>query len=1089
MHKRIQILKPLCLTVITLLLCTSAVIRAQSRSRIVGVVKDAKTGEPLFGVNVIVKGTYLGAATDINGKYFIVNVPVGSYQVQASMIGYQSQLVTDVIVSSDRITTVDFELNSTVIQGKEVVVTAKRDNLHKEVANTQMVVTSSELKETSGIRQINAFLEKLPGVSTSNGFLTIRGGSADQTGSMINGLSYNNAAVGNAETAVPLSAIDQVSLLSGGYNAEYGNFRSGLINITTKTGSKDGYHGTFTLQRDNNHVRRFGDPFYSPTNSYLGQFLNPSTSFGTTKDFRGWNYLTSIYNQSASAENQATPFDMYLLANWLYMVSPDYAGLANLPDSVKQQIGYHPLTEQQKKAFAAHVRQEGGIDWNFDGGFGGPVPLIGKALGDATFYISNTSSEQHYVMPVTLNTQKSYTTLGTIKATPTKSLTFTYNGLWRREIGVSPVRPPMGDAPDASNAGGFMPLDNIKYVAARENESNSTGDRAYWYDAAFYPILDQTTVMNGVSINYILNPSTFWELTLSYLTINDYSPSGDNRDTTLITQFGPFPVSEVPYGKQQYASPVIDGFTYPSYMNNGLLGTSQRFQGKEGDLFDNSAVHQLSAKGVLASQIGEHNYVKAGIEYNYIDINHNFYEQWNNNTYNTYEFNYHRWPSQTGAFVQDQVTYEELVANVGVRLDYYYGGGGLWPSSDSAFSTQFLPQPQSEIQNLYSYLATGKSFIWDKWFQYNREHPGFLQRVKNYLTISPRVGVSFPVTANSKFYFNYGHFRSNPPYYTMYQLRYRYTKNGLYNMTNPNLEPPRTIQYELGIAYNFYQNYILQISGYSKDVTGEVGTIEYISADGRIDYRGQANNQYEDIEGLEINLTKNDNSWLNGWINFDYMLKKRGNTGYNTIRQGQVTYSDADIYHGYTRSLPQPTVNANITFRTPENWGPEFLDGHLFGDWNISFFAKYEAGDYFSSSDWNPLNLQYVSTVLEWPDYFNVDLKISKAFNVGGISTSFFLDVNNVFNLKNNIMSQGYAFQEGIGGNDFNNYMASLHLPMYNSPAYDQLRAQNPGEYIAGNDKPGDTKSASKPYIKNPANTFFYYGQPRDIWFGMRVDL
>ena len=324
-----------------ILFLTSITINAQTRSRITGTVKDANTGEALVGVNVIVKGTYLGSATDINGKYFIINVPVGTYQVQASMIGYQTQLVTDVIVSADRLTTVDFDLKTTVIQGQEVIVTSKRDELHREVANTQMVVSSDEIKKTSGIRQINAFLEKLPGVSTNNGFLTIRGGSADQTGSMVNGLSYDNAAVGNAETTVPLSAVEQVSLLSGGYNAEYGNFRSGLINITTKTGTKDGYHGTFSLQRNNNHMRRFGESFYNPNNSYLGQYLNPATSFESTKDFRGWKYLTGIYNQSAAPGGQATPFDMYLLANWLYMVTPDYSGLSNLPDTLKQQIGYH----------------------------------------------------------------------------------------------------------------------------------------------------------------------------------------------------------------------------------------------------------------------------------------------------------------------------------------------------------------------------------------------------------------------------------------------------------------------------------------------------------------------------------------------------------------------------------------------------------------------------------------------------------------------------------------------------------------------------------------------------------------------------
>lgn len=1087
MHKRRQFFKPLWLMMLTLVLCSSAIINAQTRSRIVGTITDAKTGEALFGVNVIVKGTYLGAATDVNGKYFIVNVPVGTYEVQASMIGYQSQLVTDVVVSADRITTIDFKLNSAVIQGKEVVVTAQRDNLHKEVANTQMVVTSNEVQETSGIRQINAFLEKLPGVSTDNGYLSIRGGSADQTGTLVNGLGYNNAAVGNAETSVPLSAIDQISLLSGGYNAEYGNFRSGLINITTKTGSKDGYHGTFSFSKDNTHIKRFGDPFYGDASPYLKPILDPASSFNTNSDFN-WQNAADGYNAGKTGNQMVSPFDMYLLGNWMYMSTPNYAALEKLPQTLKDEIGYHTVSDAQKKLFAEHAMQEGGYDWDFDGGFGGPVPLIGKALGDATFYLSNTSTEQHYIMPVTLNSQKAYTTLGTIKSTPSSNLTITYNVLWKREIGVSPIRPAFGDSPDASSQGGFMPINNVKYIW-KENESNHPPDRAYWFDPVFYPILDQTTLLNGISVNHVLNRNTFVQLSLSYLTIVDHSPTGDNRDSTVITQFGPFPVTEMPYGKLQFATNVVNGFRYPSRDNP--FGTDQRFSSKEGDLYDNSKVHQLSAKVELASQVGEHNYFKTGLEYNYIDIDHSFWEKWNQSgPYNVYEYNYHRWPSQLGGFVQDQISYEEIVANLGVRLDYYNGGGGEWPSIDSAFSTQFMA-PVSVSDSLFSYLASGKSAIWDKWYAYNKEHPGFMSPVKNFLAISPRIGVSFPVTTNSKFYFNYGHFRSNPPYYTMYQVKYRYTKQGLYLMPNPNMEPPRTISYELGIAYNFYANYILRVSGYYKDVTGEPGNVTYTSADGKVTYTGQLNNKFEDIQGLEINLTKNDNSWFNGWINFNYMLTKSGHTGLNEIVQNASNLDDRYYYHDLTRALPQPQINANISFKSPSDWGPKIGGTHVLGDWSLSIFGTFKAGEYFSSGDWNTIGSKD-PVILQWPNYYMVNFKLTKNVKIGGITTSFFLDIDNVFNIKNNIMYQGYAFASGIDastGSDFYNYMASLHLPMYNSPEYDSKRATYPGLFIPGNDKPGDTRSASKPYIQNPSNTYWYYGQPRDIWFGMRVSL
>lgn len=1087
MQRRITILNIVCILLILLFYSTTSDLFAQSRSRIIGTVKDSQTKETLIGVSVVVKTTYLGASTDINGKFFIVNVPVGTFDLQVSMIGYKTQQLKNIMVSADRVTTLEISLDPTTLQGEEVVITAKKDELHKEVSNTQMVVTSDQLKETSGIRQINAFLEKLPGVSTENGFLTIRGGSSDQTGAMVNGFSYNNAAVGNAETSVPLSAIDQVSLLSGGYNAEYGNFRSGLINITTKSGSKEKYQGTFSLSKDQNHLRRFGDSFFSPYNSYLSQYLNPNIAFDPSATFNGWQNAAATYNKT-HATAPATPMDMFLLAHWMFTAVPDYAALDRLPDDLKQKIGYQQVSDEQKRLFADHARVETGADFNFDGGFGGPIPFIGKALGDATFYLSNTSMEQHYIMPVTLESQKSYTTLGTIKSMPLENLSFTYNILWKRQLGVSPVRPAFGDAPDASNAGGFMPVNNIKYIYQAYESSTPTPDRAYWYDQPFYPLLDQTTLMNGISINHVLSPRTFWQFTLSYLTIKDHTPTGDNRDTSFVTAFGPFMVNEMPYGKLQFAtSNTVQGYKWAA--NDNVFGTQQRFRSKEGDLYDNSLVQQLAAKLEVASQVDDHNYVKGGVEYNYIHLKHDYWEKWNNNSYNTYEFNYDRTPSQTGFYLQDQITFGEIVANIGLRGDYYYSGGGKWPSNDSLYSAQFIaPIKALNNDSLYTLLASGTSGIWKQWNEWDALHPGFLQPIKNYFTLSPRIGVSFPITVNSKFYFNYGHFRSNPPYYTMYQLRYRYTKNGIYNMTDPNLEPPKTVQYELGMAYNFYDNYILTVSGYYKDVTGEPGSITYINKSGQLNYKKQASIQFEDVQGLELNLTKNDNSWINGWVNFNYMLKKSGSLGLNQIQEGQVEFLDNNFNHPSNRALPLPTVNANITFKTPTNFGPEFLGTNILGGWNISVFASYKAGSYFDPSDWNPLNLKYVSELLEWPDYYMVDLKVSKSFEIAGLHASVFFDVSNILNIKVNQMSSGYPFAGSIPGADFNNYMSSLHLLMYDSPLYDQLRTQFPGSYIAGNDKAGDLKSDSKPYINNPDNDFFLFGKPIDIWFGFRVD-
>ena len=169
--------------------------------------------------------------------------------------------------------------------------------------------------------------------------------------------------MGNAETSIPLSAIDQVSLLSGGYYAEYGNFRSGLINITTKSGSKDKYEGTFSISRNQTHLKRFGEYIYSSKNPAMVSYLDPSIAFVGTSvayvddpyekqqhpSFNGWITVANTYNRGKSQEDQATPMDLFYVTNWMSMTVPDYEGLAKLPDDIKQEIGYYELTPEQKK--------------------------------------------------------------------------------------------------------------------------------------------------------------------------------------------------------------------------------------------------------------------------------------------------------------------------------------------------------------------------------------------------------------------------------------------------------------------------------------------------------------------------------------------------------------------------------------------------------------------------------------------------------------------------------------------------------------------------------------------------------------------
>ncbi|MHC4499887.1 MAG: carboxypeptidase-like regulatory domain-containing protein, partial [Planctomycetota bacterium] len=99
---------------------------AATTGKVAGVVRDVETGDVLPGANVILEGTTLGAASDTEGRYHILNVPVGEYDVRAEVIGYKAHITTSILVTIDHTTTVNFDMETTVLAGEEVTVTAER---------------------------------------------------------------------------------------------------------------------------------------------------------------------------------------------------------------------------------------------------------------------------------------------------------------------------------------------------------------------------------------------------------------------------------------------------------------------------------------------------------------------------------------------------------------------------------------------------------------------------------------------------------------------------------------------------------------------------------------------------------------------------------------------------------------------------------------------------------------------------------------------------------------------------------------------------------------------------------------------------
>jgi len=209
--------------------------------KITGRVIDHETGKPLALANVIVEGTQLGAATDSNGYYFILNVPPGEYTLVVSMMGYQRMRVEGVRVSVDFTTVQNFELTPTVLELGEIAVVAERKIIRHDLTSSLSIVKSRDI-EVMPVETFRELLDLQAGVVKGH----IRGGRYGEVAYMIDGISVTDPYSGDIAVEVDNSAIQELQVVSGTFNAEYGQAMSGVVNIVTKKGS-DEFSGNFVV--------------------------------------------------------------------------------------------------------------------------------------------------------------------------------------------------------------------------------------------------------------------------------------------------------------------------------------------------------------------------------------------------------------------------------------------------------------------------------------------------------------------------------------------------------------------------------------------------------------------------------------------------------------------------------------------------------------------------------------------------------------------------------------------------------------------------------------------------------------------------
>ena len=246
---------------LTLLLMTvfASLLLAGNTGKIAGRVMDKEMGEPLIGVNVSVLGTNLGAATDEDGFYYIIQVPPGTYDLEFNYLGYHTLTVRAVRVKVDLTQTINVDLESDAVQGPTIEVIAEQVLVQKDVTSTRRTASREDMKVTPGFESTSDIF-RLQGASfvsvgaqsislgegnqlqvrdESLKDIHIRGGRGGEILYMVDGVPVTHPIYGGRDV-LNLNVVDvqEMELLTGAFNAEYGRAQSGVVNITTRSGSE-----------------------------------------------------------------------------------------------------------------------------------------------------------------------------------------------------------------------------------------------------------------------------------------------------------------------------------------------------------------------------------------------------------------------------------------------------------------------------------------------------------------------------------------------------------------------------------------------------------------------------------------------------------------------------------------------------------------------------------------------------------------------------------------------------------------------------------------------------------------------------------
>lgn len=909
--------------VILIILSLSQYLLAGTTGKIAGKVTDQETGEALYGVNVYIEGTPLGAATDIEGFYTINNIPPGTYTVSASAVGYQKKQILNVKVSADFTTRLEIQISSTATTLNTIVITAEAPLIRKDLTSSQTSVDAGQISSLP-VESVNQILSLQAGfVQGAGGELHIRGGRSTEISYAVNGVSISNPFDNSRTVEISTNAIQELSVVSGTFNAEYGNALSGIVNTITKEGGSK-YQGYLSF--------------------YTGDYL--STHDNIFRNIKKVDPLNS--NVSEVTLSGPIPF----LGEYLsFFASGRYS---------------------DSKGYLYGVREHNPVDSVYRNPQN-PDDIKIVSTGDGKLVSMN----------------------------PSKDLSSTFKLT-------------------------FRPFSTVKinYDAVYSNSDY----RSYNHDLKYNPDGNYNNyewgLLNSVELRHAVSNSTFYTLKGSY-NLNDFKqylyPLLDANDKAV----------------SFYPGMDITGLKAdPRYQNRSKLDPAMNYTFASGGTLNNHYYQRsktMGAKLDLTSQLNQNHEVKLGADFKSHQLEFENFEVIKEASASLPEIpdlttpkhdRYTKKPLEFSTYIQDKMEFESIILNIGLRYDYF--------ASRSPYSLDtFHPSPNDP--KLPSQVDKSTLLA---------DAPAKHQ-------LSPRIGISYPITDKGIIHLSYGHFYQMPPFQYLYSNANFKTSfsSGFPTYGNANLNPEKTVTYEFGLQQQMTDNLAFNVTAFYKDVR-DLLALQQIRINTQETYNKYVNKDYGSIKGITFSLNKRRNIDELFGASLDYTFQ---------VAEGNETSADA-FFLDLSSGRQSEKIPVLLNWDQAHTMNVSLLMGQE--TWNVTLVGRLGTGlpytpQIISGKIYLPTNSD------RRPSQMSVDLLADKSFSLFDFTFTLFLKVYNLFDALN----ERYVY------NDTGRATYSIEEKMGSAQNTNDKAAKTPGMH-----------SATEYFIRPN-----YYLAPRNVKVGVSV--